>query len=146
VRVTTELKLEERLLLLAERQRKVTEKRAQADMEEAAIRTELREIAAETSGVLAPAVGGTTIVAGRASSLPPLPKGARGQGDRIVDLLRERPRASISWLCAHIYGTDSPEKRQGLASMLGYLAKKERITRVGGGQYEVASEGRAMTK
>lgn len=46
----------------------------------------------------------------KASELPLLPKGSRGQSDRLVSLLQERPHAPVSWLREKIYGPDSGVK------------------------------------
>jgi hypothetical protein len=70
------------------------------------------------------------------ASRSPLPKHARGQGDRIVDLIKENPEADFGWLTAEIYGSDSSENRQTLGSMIAYLTNRKKVLkRVGRGKY-----------
>src|SRR5450631_67189 len=108
---STEQSLEEELAAVVIRLQQARQKRVEADQEEAAARAELREIAARQAGGPSNGVqsGGRPSGTLAASSLPPLPKGARGQGDRIVELLRERPRASFDWLATCVYGEAMPE-------------------------------------
>lgn len=71
-----------------------------------------------------------------ASGLPPLPLGARGQGERLLALLRERQHPPLPWIAEKLYGDASLTKRVG--SLLDYMRVRGRVVNKGHGKWEVA--------
>jgi hypothetical protein len=72
-----------------------------------------------------------------ASSLPPLKPGTRGQGERLLALLQERPGAPQSWLAEKLYGDAKATAR--LSSLLDYLRKTGKARAKGDGTWEAVS-------
>jgi hypothetical protein len=114
---------EDEVISLGQRIKDAKQKRAEADADEEAARARL----AELTGVQVRRTNG--------AAAPQAPSQS-GQGDRIVAVLRENPRAKLGWLATQIYGKDSPETRQSLGSMLHYLLKTERVRKAARGEYE----------
>jgi hypothetical protein len=83
----------------------------------------------------------------RPSALPPLKSGSKGQGARLVALVRERPGCNTTWLCEHLYGADTDENRQRLSSLTSYTIGKGKLGRDDGGKLGLPeAKERAMTK
>jgi hypothetical protein len=60
-------------------------------------------------------------------SAPPVVARVHGIGDRLIELLRERPDADRRWLVVQAYGSDSPENRRRLSSTTNYLRRKGKL-------------------
>jgi hypothetical protein len=69
-----------------------------------------------------------------ASALPPLAAGTRGQGERLLALLKEKPGATQQWLAEKLYGDTKATGR--LSSLLDYLRKTKKARARGDGTWE----------
>jgi len=122
--------LQQRLKTVEEKRLTADRIRAEADAEEADVHARLAQLGA----------GAVVAAPGAVSALPPLPRRSRGQGDRVVALLRERPRADPHWLAEKVYGEDSGPNRQTLSSLLNYLENGAKKIRRVGDRYEAMPE------
>jgi len=106
-------------------------KKAELEKRRAQLLEDLEEIASKAADE--PDLKPAPEKAPKASDLPPLEKGERGQGGRLVMLLQERPRADLDWLAEKLY---RDADKGSLASLLDYLKRTGRVRRVDSGKWE----------
>lgn len=106
----------------------------------AALQMQAGQLALLSEPAPSPAAPGAPgpVTATPAAAPPTKPTSAPdGQGERLLALLRRRPRAPMKWLAEQMYG--DPTATGKVSSLLDYLRKTGKAKKVAHGQWEAVS-------